>query len=189
MEGDGKTIHEIVDELRQRVDELEKRLGDQREDTLYSDNDIEIFRKNWEGMTRLLQDEQFLALTSDLVQDVNEEQYDRLFDYVRGVYHGFVVNICDSCNGLLFVSEKSYDPEIFTWNIGGRSEIILSLMSNAYHCTRRDVLQDLLNNGFGYSKRTKFIDRFQTDFTEYHFICKQLIVNNRLVFIVIREKI
>lgn len=185
-----ETLYDMVNNLQKRVDELERRLGDDREDTLYSDNDIEVFRKNQEGLSRLLGDEKFLKLASELVQDVSEEKYTQLFGYVRGVHEGFVISICDSCNKLLFVSEKPYDTDMFTWNVGGRSEIIVSLISDAYHCTRRvPVLQDLLNNGFGYSKRTKFIDRFQTDFTEYHFICKQVVINNRLLFIVVREKL
>jgi hypothetical protein len=179
-------------ELRSRVSALEARLDacfPPEIDTLYTDDDIEIFWENLINIKTILADEQFLDRASNLIETIEEETYDRLFDYVRSTYPRCVINICDSCNGLLFISEKSYDPEIFTWNIGGRPEILMSLISKSYHCTRElPFFKDLLNQGFGYSKRTRFIDKYQTDFTEYHFVSKHVVINNRIVFIVVSEK-
>lgn len=178
-------------DCRMRIMALEARLGllipDDIE-SLYTEQDINIFQDNLNHLRNVLADQDFLSLVDKLAASRNEDDYSILYEYVNNKYPGFALNVCDSCNGILFLSERRFDTEMFSWNIGGRSEIVMAMMAVSYECPRKiPFFGDLLTSGFGYSRRTRFIDLSQTDTKEYHFICKQVVIGDRILFIVVRE--
>jgi len=190
LQAEWDNIMDCLDQCRSRILALEARLGlliPEDRVSLYSEEDKRIFQTNWERLQQLLQDESFLDQAATLIGNIMPDTYNTLHEYARNQYPGFVIQIYDSCNGIIFLSETRYNEDIFTWNIGARSEIILSLMANSISLTH-PFFQDMINQGYGYAKRTRFLDARQTDLTEYHFVCRQLLVGGRIVFIALREQ-
>jgi hypothetical protein len=156
---------------------------------LYTQEDIEIFQKNLAQFQNLMKDQEFINRAIALIHNVRSETYTPVFEHVVSNYPNFVIQIYDSCNGILFLSERSYNDEIFTWNIGARSEIILALLAQSAGSTQPiPFFQDLLQQGYGYAKRTRFLDARQIDRNEYHFICRQVVIGDRIVFLALREQ-
>lgn len=191
LQTEWNNIMDSLDQCQSRILALEARLGllmpDDRP-SLYTEEDVRIFQANWERLQQFLQDQPFMDRAATLISNITPDTYNLLHEYIRNQYPGFVIQIYDSCNGIIFLSETNYNEDIFTWNIGARSEIILSLMANSISITH-PFFQDMINQGYGYAKRTRFLDARQTDLTEYHFVCRQLLVGGRIVFIALREKI
>lgn len=159
----------------------------------YTEEDIAMFKINYQKLLQCLEDPLFKEHTNHLVTNPKNHKttYGILHQYCKDHWPDRAMQIINTANGMSFISTTPFYPDIHQWQVGSRPEIVMAMMAQVIENGRPTgypFLDMIFRQGFGYAKRRKFIEPWTTNFTEYHFVSVLVNINqSSSVYITISE--